>query len=227
MLCVAAVRVGPARQCFWAIWDRARGELHERTRSGRRGVELSRGRAVGRDRTVQFELALAEVAGIETVSWSGDTYAWTRKQGGVAVAGTVMIEGRPRRLTGRGLIDDTAAYYPRHTRWLWAAGVGLSTDGRELAWNLVDGVNDSAEESERSVWVDGVAFEPPPCTFAPDLTGVDGLRFHAEAERRRVENRLLVRSSYRQPFGTYSGVLPGGIELAEGDGVMELHDAHW
>ena len=40
-------------------------------------------------------------------------------------------------------------------------------------------------------------------------------------------NLLLMRSRYRQPFGTFSGMLPGGIELAQGYGVMEAHDVHW
>ena len=39
---------------------------------------------------------------------------------------------------------------------------------------------------------------------------------------------VLVRSSYRQPFGTYAGELPGGLgTLAEGFGVMERHEAWW
>ena len=40
-------------------------------------------------------------------------------------------------------------------------------------------------------------------------------------------NLLLLRSDYRQPFGVFSGTLPGGLELAEGYGVMEQHDVHW
>ena len=31
----------------------------------------------------------------------------------------------------------------------------------------------------------------------------------------------------RQPFGTFAGALPGGIELAQGYGVMEEHDVRW
>ncbi len=31
MLCLGAVRIGRARQTFWAVWDRARGRLLERT----------------------------------------------------------------------------------------------------------------------------------------------------------------------------------------------------
>ena len=36
-----------------------------------------------------------------------------------------------------------------------------------------------------------------------------------------------MRSRYRQPFGTFSGVLPNGVRLAEGYGVMEDHDVRW
>ena len=42
-----------------------------------------------------------------------------------------------------------------------------------------------------------------------------------------AENLLIVRSRYRQPFGTFAGALPGGIELAAGVGVMERHEALW
>ena len=34
-------------------------------------------------------------------------------------------------------------------------------------------------------------------------------------------------SDYRQPFGTFTGTLGGGVELAEGFGVMERHTARW
>lgn len=36
-----------------------------------------------------------------------------------------------------------------------------------------------------------------------------------------------MRSSYAQPFGTFTGTLPGGVTLAEGLGVLERHDAVW
>ena len=60
-----------------------------------------------------------------------------------------------------------------------------------------------------------------------DLSRVGDLRFTPEAVRARNENRLLVRSRYRQPFGTFAGELPGGLAVTEGYGVMEEHDAHW
>jgi len=49
---------------------------------------------------------------------------------------------------------------------------------------------------------------------------------HPGAERSRDDNFLLVRSTYRHRFGTFSGSLDG-IELAEGRGVMESHTALW
>jgi len=125
------------------------------------------------------------------------------------------------------VIDDTAGYYERHTSWQWSAGVGTATDGRAVAWNLVAGVNDPPRASERTVWVDGEPCEAGPSSFAADLSAVDGLTFTPEATRQRRENLIVVRSAYRQPFGTFAGELPGGIPLAEGYGVMEEHDAWW
>jgi hypothetical protein len=220
MLCLGSVRVGALRQSFWAVWDRANGRLHQRTHVGRREVELSPGAAAVGSKDVRIELRLAEAAGVETISRTGESYAWTRKQGGVRATGSVTIGGVRRDLDARAIIDDSAGYHERHTTWRWCAGVGRAEDGRELAWNLVEGVHDAPTRSERTVWIDGEPRELPP-------RAGDGLCFQAEAERARNDNLIVVRSSYRQPFGTFSGELPGGLRLAEGYGVTEEHDAWW
>lgn len=227
MVCAASVRVGRARQAFWAVWDRRRGRLLERTARGHGQVELSPSRLVVRGRGAQVDLSLEEVAGIETVCRSGDAYAWTRKQGGIRAEGEVRLRDETVPLEARAVIDDTAGYYQRHTAWCWCAGVGTSADGREVAWNLVAGVNDPPSASERTVWIDGEPQEAAPVAFAPDLSRVGELEFTAEAVREHRENLLLVRSSYRQPFGRFSGRLPGGLELTTGFGVMEEHDVWW
>lgn len=227
MLCAAVVRIGRARQSFWAVWDRRDRRLLERTRLGEAGVHLPRGRVIVNDRGVQFDLALEEEAGIEAVCPAGESYAWTRKQGGVRAHGVLTLEGASRPLDGWAVVDDTAAYYERQTSWQWSAGVGVAIDGRQVAWNLVSGVNDPPSGSERTVWIGGEALEPPRSAFRPGLAGVDALSFDAEAVRERAENLLLVRSRYRQPFGAFSGELPGGVMLAEGYGVMEEHQARW
>ena len=65
------------------------------------------------------------------------------------------------------------------------------------------------------MWVDGEPAEVGPVQFAADLSAVafaEGgtLRFAGEATRAREDNILLFRSSYEQPFGTFTGTLPGG-----------------
>ena len=228
MLCAAVVRVGPARQTFWAVWDRNRQELRERTMLTPNGVvRLEYGRVFVSDETVEFDLTLAETDGVETVHPASAGYAWTRKQGGIDVTGTLTVAGRTTPIAARAVIDDTAAYYERHTQWRWSAGVGESSEGQAIAWNLVEGVNDSLTASERTVWVDGVPHEAERLHFAEDLSRVGDLRFTAEAVRERNENRLLIRSRYRQPFGTFQGSLPGGIAVTNGYGVMEDHEVWW
>ena len=86
--------------------------------------------------------------------------------------------------------------------------------------------------SERAVWVAGEPHEVAAVHFAADLSRIESadgsrLRFTAEAQRSRRENLLLVRSDYRAPFGTFSGTLPGGVEMAHGMGVVEHHCARW
>jgi hypothetical protein len=228
MICVAAVRIGRARQSFWAVWDRDAHRLHERTWRSAGGVRLGPGVADVTDGAASLSLTLKEAAGVETVCRSGEGYSWTRKQGGIPVRGTLTLaDGRLRAIEARAVVDDTCAYYARHTNWRWCAGVGTDAGGRSLAWNLVEGVNDPPHASERTVWVDGVAVEVGPLTFAAGLDAVGDLRFHAEAAREHRQNLLIVRSRYRQPFGTFSGTLPDGSQLREGFGVMEDHDVWW
>jgi hypothetical protein len=244
LLCVGLARVGPGRQSFWAVWDRATRRLRERTRRTGGGVRLGMdrpGRVLVVDQAVEIDLALEEVDGVETVCPVEDgpvgAYTWTRKQGGVRAHGTVVLDGVMRELDALAIVDDSAGYHARHTAWSWCAGAGRALDGRALAWNLVRGINDPPRDSERTVWIGGVPAEVGPAAhFAEDLSAVstdDGvdLHFSAEAVRERSENLLLVRSDYRQPFGTFAGALPTprgeSLQLAEGWGVMEQHRALW
>lgn len=234
MLCVGLAHVGGVPQAWWALWDRGGGRLDGRTifLRPRAAVRFSPGRVTVRDRGVAIDLALDEGPGVESVNPHGAQWIWTRKQADVPVRGSVRRDGRERRIDARGVVDDTAGYHARRTAWRWSAGVGRTEDGRSVGWNLVDGVNDPPVGSERSLWLDGAAAEVGPCRFAADLSSVRGddgleLAFAAEATRERHDELLVVRSDYVQPFGTFSGVLPGGARLAEGYGVMEDHRARW
>jgi Protein of unknown function (DUF2804) len=259
LLCAARVQVGPIGQTFWAIWDRERGELLERTKilppplargevwtepadaadagriewapaEGGTTVRVEAAAGSGQEQTRAF-LHAGEGTWAEAVCPTPDSggYVWTRKRI-VPVECDVRIGERRIRAEAHGIEDESCGYHPKHTVWSWSAGVGESADGRPVGWNLVSGVNDPPRNSERAVWVDGRPSEPGPVGFEglDAITHESGrLEFAAECERRKEEKRFLVQYSYRQPFGSFTGTLPGGIELRRGLGVMEHHDAHW
>ncbi|HEX2084467.1 MAG TPA: DUF2804 family protein [Solirubrobacteraceae bacterium] len=235
MLCAGVVRIGVLPQTFWAVWDRRREALRERTRLVRplRFVSLPLdGRVVIRDGTVAADLVVAPGTPVETASQHGPAWIWTRKQGGVRVTGRVVLDGEPIEVDACGCVDESAGYHARETAWEWSAGCGRLTDGRAVAWNLVTGVHDAERGSERTIWVAGEPVETAPVRFAESLDAVefaDGARmtFAGEATRSRTDDLLVFRSDYVQPFGTFAGTLEGGLELAEGRGVMERHSALW
>jgi hypothetical protein len=223
MLCVGDVRVGPFARRWWAIAE-PDGSLRERSGAT---LRLDGSRVAVRDGDVSIDLELEESEGVEIVSGSGDGWIWTRKQAGVPVLGSVRAGEREWPVDGEAFVDDSAGYHQRSTAWRWSAGMGRSMDGRRVGWNLVSGVHDAPEASERTVWVDGEPREVGPVEFADDLSRVEGLLFHEWCAREDHTNRLIFRSDYRQPFGAFSGVLPDGTRLAEGHGVMEEHDVSW
>jgi hypothetical protein len=230
-ICAATIGVGPVRQEFWAVWDRGAAQLYEKTRLRPRSVTLTPGKVLVRDNGITIDVILDERDGVEVIVPDDNAYTWTRKQM-VRAHGTVQLPHATRQVEAMALIDDNAGYHRRHTHWLWSGGAGRATDGRSVAWSVIVGLNDPDHNSERTVWVDGVPHEVPTVNFADDLSAVhfsDGaaVRFQEEAVRQRRDNLVLVRSSYRQPFGTFNGTLPGNIQLREAYGVMERHDAVW
>ena len=260
LLCAARVQVGPVGQSFWAVWDREQRRLYERTRlqlpsaRGEVWTELADPEKGGRiewapdsggtevrieaapkddlSERVRAFLRIGDGTWAEAICPTGerDGYVWTRKRI-VPIECDVRIGERRIQAQARGVEDESCGYHPHHTVWSWSAGVGTTTDGRDVGWNLVSGINDPAENSERAIWVGGEPSEPGPVSFegldAIVLPDGGRLDFAAETERRKEEKRMFVNYSYRQPFGTFTGTLPGGLELASGFGVMEHHDATW
>jgi hypothetical protein len=208
MLCVGNARIAGIPQRWWAV-ALPDGRLFEGSR-------------------LDGSLSFGEGQSIEVLSPHGRSCIWTRKTAGIQVKGTVRAGGLSFDVDGPyGFIDESAGYHARRTTWRWSAGVGRLRDGRPVAWNLVDGVHDAAVDSERTVWVEGVPHEVPPVAFAGDLSAVGDLRFTEWCAREDHTNLLVMRSDYRQPFGSFAGALPGGLELESGYGVMEWHDVRW
>jgi hypothetical protein len=226
MLCAAVARIGPVPVSWWAIWDRRRRTLVEHTVRSAGAVDLSGGRVAVDDGPGRLELVVDEAAGVETVSPHGPGYIWTCKRP-ARVRGTANVMDREIAVDLPAFVDESAGYHARETSWHWSAGVGRTTSGAEVVWNLVTGLHDAPEASERTVWVDGVPHHVPPQPFADDLSAVGALSFCAEATRAHRENLLLVASDYEQPFGSFSGSLPVAGDLAAGYGVMERHTARW
>lgn len=232
MICAARVHVGPVQQEFWGVWDRVEQQLYGRTRLIPGHVKVLPGRVLVSDRNAHIDITLDENAGLEVLTPDGNAYTWTRKQGGIRAHGSVVIGGKSRPVEAVALIDDNAGYHRRHTIWQWSGGAGVDVQGRRVTWSVIVGLNDSPENSERTIWIDGEPHEVGPVRFAADLSSItfsddSVLHFTAEAVRQRKENLLLLRSAYRQPFGTFSGALPGGVALREAYGVMEYHEALW
>lgn len=232
MLCAARAEVGPMTQSFWVLWDREqrRQASHTALLPVSREVVFEGQRLEIDGPGLRASLELGEATPIEATCPSGRSSAWTRKRAGMPVTGTVEVPGRRRRISGRGIDDESAGHHRRHTSWRWSAGVGESVEGRDLAWNLVEGINDPPRGSERAIWVDGEPSEPPPVHFRGvegiDLGGAGSLDFAPESDHARDDNYLLIRSRYRHRFGSFSGAL-GDLTLASGLGVMEEHDALW
>jgi len=232
MLCAAQAQVGPLGQCFWALWDREsnRSYANTRLRPGSKEVRMDDAEIVIEARELRARLLLGDSLPVEAICPSGAGWGWTRKRSGVPISATIETLGRRWEVDGHGVDDQSAGYQKRHTSWRWSAGVGRATDGRAVAWNLVEGINDPSANSERGIWTDGTPAEPAPVSFQ-GLAAVkfaDGglLAFTPGSERARNDNFLVFRSSYRHLFGDFRGSLDG-IELAEGFGVMEQHDAVW
>jgi len=231
LLCAAVAHIGPLPVSWWAVWDREQRTLAERTARGRPCVRFEGSRVLVDDGLVKIDLEIGTGAAVETISPHGDQYAWTRKQGGVPMAGSVRVGERAHRVDAFGVVDESAGYHARHTAWSWSAGVGTTAAGVPAAWNLVTGLHDADTDSERTVWIDGEPREVGPVRFE----GLDGvtfaeggqLDFVPEATRTHRENLGIFASSYEQPFGTFSGTLPHAGALREGMGVMERHDVRW
>src|SRR5215207_687023 len=202
----------------------------------RAGRPLKRWRYVGVYRAdVMLCVGAARVAGVPQRWWA------------VALPDGRLVEGRRGVRLADGRVeagdaiqlqleegDGVEVVSPHGRSYVWtrkqapvrARGVGRTEDGRRVAWNFIDGVHDGAP-SERTLWIDGEAREVAPQEFAADLSRVGELDFREWSARMSRTNLGIVRNSYRQPFGEFSGRLPGGLRLAEGYGVMEEHDVLW
>lgn len=231
-VCAARAVVGVLRQEYWGIWDRRAGQFRERTHLFTRRVELAPNRARVRDGDAEIDLTFEPCTSFEVYRPAARAYIWSRKDYCRAAHASVRYGDTRREADGVLFVDFNAGYHERRTRWRWAAGAGLDSRGRLVAFNAINGLFDTPTDSERTIWIDGEARQIAPVTFSEDLSTVSfaeggSLSFRPEALIEHHDNFLVVRSDYYHWFGTYTGTLPGGIELREAHGVRERQDALW
>jgi hypothetical protein len=230
--CAARASVGPLQEEYWGIWDRAAQQFRQGTHFFTRRVQLEPNRARVHDGDTEIDVTFEPCTSFEVYRPADRAYIWSHKDYCQAARGTVRYGETKRAVSGVVFVDINAGYHERHTRWRWAAGAGLDQHHRLVAFNAITGLFDTPAHSERTIWIDGEAQETGPNTFADDLSTVSfteggTLRFQPEALIEHHDNFLLIRSDYYHWFGTYTGTLPGGIELREAHGVRERQDTLW
>jgi hypothetical protein len=141
------------------------------------------------------------------------------------------------------LLDIHKAHYPHHTWWNWATFAGRDGQGRWVALNLTRNMIRADERwNENALWVDGRLIRLPAARFDFDKrrvlepwrlhttdAAVD-LTFRPAGQRSQRLNLGILKSSFNQPYGVFSGTVRCGEEtLAIEDmvGVCEDHDARW
>ncbi|MEP6921052.1 MAG: DUF2804 family protein [bacterium] len=230
--CAARVSVGPLAQEYWGIWDRANRQFSERSHRFSQRLHLDETRVHFSDGDADIDVLFDECMNFEVFRPANSAYIWSHKDYCRHARGTVRLGQTIHSVSGVMFVDINAGYHERHTHWRWAAGAGIDQQGRVIAFNAITGLFDTQTQSERTIWIDGETQEIGPVSFAADLSTVSfaegsTLNFVREALIEHHDNFLLVRSDYFHWFGTYSGSLPGGIELREAPGVCERHDALW
>jgi hypothetical protein len=230
--CAARADVGLLRKEYWGIWDHASVQFRQGTHLFSRRVRLEPDRVYVRDGDAEIDVTFEDCAGFEVYRPADHAYIWSRKEYCREARGLVRYGDTERVVAGVSFVDINAGYHERRTHWRWAAGAGRDQRGRLVAFNAIIGLHDHPQHSERTIWVDGEEREIGPVTFSDDLSVVSfaeggSLRFRPEALIEQHTNLLLIRSDYLHWFGSYTGTLPGGIELDEAPGVRERHDALW
>ena len=157
----------------------------------------------------------------------------TQKWAGLLASGLLEVDGRRFVLDGGvGGMDYTHGYLARRTAWRWAFANGRLDDGTPFGLNLVEGFNESRDDvNENALWVGNeliplgrarFSWNPTAILDTWQVRTVDGavnLTFKPFAAHQEVRDLGLVKSSFKQPVGTWSG------ELKVGDRTFTVRDA--
>ncbi len=171
-------------------------------------------------------------------------FNYTTKGAGLSVSGQLELNGKRFGLDGEspiGLLDYTYGYLARYTFWNWASGCGNCERGERVGFNFAQGVNETGY-TENAFWINERLIKVDVVDFQYDdqnersqwrIVSNDGkadLVFRPEGKRGADVNLGLMASRFRQPFGSFSGVLREGKKvytLKSVAGFVEEHEAKW
>lgn len=172
---------------------------------------------------------------------SGGAVNVTTKRVLMAAHGALSVDGESYRFDdAHGGMDYTNGLLARETSWRWAMGMGMAQDGRPVGFNLVAGFND---ERECVVWVDGVIapvsgvrfdFDPRRPLGNWTIRSSDdrvALTFRGDTKHEARARLGIVRSSFVQPMGVFSGHVStpdqAQAKVVDVPGVVEDQTAKW
>ena len=208
--CASATRASGPRRCG----GRSRSRAGRCARAGA-ASRSAPGDVRVDDGGVEIRIDVDEGEAVETATAYGRSFAWTREAGGPAGA-RHRARGRPRvpRSTRARSLTSAPATTPGTPPGSGARGSARSPTGAASAGTSSSGIHDSprcerADHLGRRRAGGGGAGRlrrrPGAILFE------DGARAAASASGPRARDRtnlLVMRSYYRQPFGTFAGELP-------------------
>ncbi len=225
------------------------------------GARLSFRRRVGEER---YQIQIAASKARDELRWNGDILAAgsapaltviapvpddgvvnvTQKWAGLVASGSLHAGGKHYALAGGvGGLDYTQGYLARRTAWRWAFANGRLADGTSLGLNLVEGFNESSEQSnENALWLGPRLIPLDRAHFEFDrsdamqqwkVVTVDGavdLQFSPIHAHREERDYRIVKSHFVQPLGFFEGKIRVDGEILQVSGlagVTEDQDILW
>lgn len=188
--------------------------------------------------TCNFKHALTVIAPVEE-----GLVNVTQKIISGSVNGSLTVAGKKYDLSqGLAGTDYTQGYLARRTCWRWAMGMGRLVDGTPFGFNLVEGINEGPLSNENAFWVGDKFYlvERPVFEWnAHDLMDnwrietMDGkikLTFSPKFIHKEHKNLLLIKSTFAQPVGLFSGTVElddRSFTFTNAGGVTETQDSTW
>ena len=222
-------------QAFWAVLGPRDGRCASARASAPAPSPSATARAARRDRGVAIDLALdGRRRPSRSSAATAAQYDLDAQAGRVRARGSVGSTARERRSTRAAIVDDSAGYHARAHRVgvVAPASASRATGGgrvepRHRRPRRRARVSERTRLGRRRAARGRPGRASPPTSRGALRRAAARCASPARPQRARSDNLLLFARDYRQPFGTFAGMLPGGVELREGYGVMERHRARW